>query len=279
MTLYTYDGGPIGTMQFLAMSYTFTGKERDPESGLDHTRFRQYSSSLGRWMHPDPAGLAAVRPANPQSWNRYAYAANSPTSVVDPLGLNYCYVGGGPQGGQIVEMESGQCPNGNAASGSTAAAPISGYEIFDAISGQPGAYLSLDMYGNMSFGFSLDLYQFIANLPGVHGLSVSGWTYLVRDLGPVTTASGFLADKIASAEVANWLNANYPGSVDQITSNLNQTLKDFANSGLNMANIFMPKIIWAVVVNYAQQYSLGNDWAEYFYDYFKNLGPALPKNP
>ncbi len=255
-------------------STSSTGKERDSESGLDHTWFRQYSSSLGRWMHPDPAGLAASHSANPRSWNRYAYAANSPTNLVDFLGLNYCYISG-----QIIETESGQCPNGNAASGNNPAAPIWGYEIFDAISGQPGTYLSIEMYGNMSFGFSLDLYQFIANLPGVHGLSVSGWTYLVRDLGPVTTASGFLADKIASAEVANWLNANYPGSVDQITSNLNQTLKDFANSGLNMANIFMPKIIWAVIVNYAQQYSLGNDWAEYFYDYFKNLGPALPKNP
>src|SRR5207245_3061716 len=54
---------------------------------LDHTQFRQYSSSLGRWMHPDPAGLAAVNPSNPQSWNRYAYVMNNPLGAVDPLGL------------------------------------------------------------------------------------------------------------------------------------------------------------------------------------------------
>jgi hypothetical protein len=38
-------------------------------------------------MTPDPAGLAAVNPANPQSWNRYAYVLNAPTELTDPLGL------------------------------------------------------------------------------------------------------------------------------------------------------------------------------------------------
>ena len=75
------------TYHYDAVCRKFTGKERDSESGLDHTWFRQYSSSLGRWMHPDPAGLAAVDPANPQSWNRYSYVLNSPTNLVDPLGL------------------------------------------------------------------------------------------------------------------------------------------------------------------------------------------------
>jgi len=68
-------------------THEFTGDERDAESGLDHTWFRQYSSSLGRWMHPDPAGLAAVDIGNPQSWNRYAYVINNPLNLVDPSGL------------------------------------------------------------------------------------------------------------------------------------------------------------------------------------------------
>ena len=71
-------------------THNFTGLERDSESNLDHTWFRQYSSSLARWMHPDPAGLAAVDPTNPQSWNRYAYVLNNPLAYVDPLGLDYC---------------------------------------------------------------------------------------------------------------------------------------------------------------------------------------------
>jgi len=73
--------------------YKFTGDERDVESNLDHTWFRQNSSALGRWMTPDPAGLAAVNPTTPQSWNRNAYVQNSSLSFVDPLGLSDCHPG------------------------------------------------------------------------------------------------------------------------------------------------------------------------------------------
>jgi len=38
-------------------------------------------------MAPDPAGLAAVNPRNPQTWNRYAYVGNNPTTYNDPSGL------------------------------------------------------------------------------------------------------------------------------------------------------------------------------------------------
>ena len=41
----------------------------------------------GRWPSPDPAGLAAVNPMDPQTWNRYAYVRNSPLSITDPTGL------------------------------------------------------------------------------------------------------------------------------------------------------------------------------------------------
>jgi len=79
-----------------------TGKERDSETNLDHTWFRQYSSQLGRWMHPDPAGLAAVEPTNPQSWNRYAYVTNNPLRYTDPAGrdlVDDLWGGGGGGGG------------------------------------------------------------------------------------------------------------------------------------------------------------------------------------
>jgi RHS repeat-associated protein len=48
-------------------THEFTGDERDAETGLDHTDFRQYSSAQARWLTPDAAGLAAVDPTNPQS--------------------------------------------------------------------------------------------------------------------------------------------------------------------------------------------------------------------
>jgi RHS repeat-associated protein len=62
----------------------FTGKQRDPESGLDNFDFRYYGSSLGRFSSPDPVGGYI---SNPQSLNRYSYVMNNPLSLVDPFGL------------------------------------------------------------------------------------------------------------------------------------------------------------------------------------------------
>ncbi|MGO9270722.1 MAG: RHS repeat-associated core domain-containing protein [Terriglobia bacterium] len=70
----------------LRCAYKFTGKERDAESGLDYFGARYDSSSVGRFMTPDPF-LNSGRPANPQTWNRYSYALNNPVTIVDPTGL------------------------------------------------------------------------------------------------------------------------------------------------------------------------------------------------
>ena len=82
--------------------YKFTGQERDAEIGLDHFLFRQYSSTQGRWLTPDPAGLAAVDPSNPQSWNRYAYVMNDPTGHIDPFGLTN--VGSAQESEKLVDL-------------------------------------------------------------------------------------------------------------------------------------------------------------------------------
>lgn len=70
---------------------SFTGKNLDTVSTDYDFLFREYSNE-GRWPSPDPdpAGLAAADPTNPQSWNRYAYVLNNPLGLVDPLGLNDC---------------------------------------------------------------------------------------------------------------------------------------------------------------------------------------------
>jgi RHS repeat-associated protein len=52
--------------------------------GTDETLFREYQSTQGRWVSPDPLG---GDPTNPQSLNRYAYVLNNPTTLTDPLGL------------------------------------------------------------------------------------------------------------------------------------------------------------------------------------------------
>ncbi len=78
------------------LSRFFTGQTQDViqgPTGIYDFLFREYTAGGGRWMVPDPAGLAAVDPTNPQTWNRYAYVGNNPLSNVDPLGL--CVDNGG----------------------------------------------------------------------------------------------------------------------------------------------------------------------------------------
>jgi len=70
--------------------YKFTGKERDPESGLDDFDARFYSSPFGRFMTPDweakPTDVPYANFGNPQSLNLYSYVQNNPTTVGDPDG-------------------------------------------------------------------------------------------------------------------------------------------------------------------------------------------------
>ena len=56
---------------------------------------RKMNVVQGRWLSPDPAGLAAMDLTNPQTFNRYAYVGNNPLAAVDPLGLCSEDVGGG----------------------------------------------------------------------------------------------------------------------------------------------------------------------------------------
>ena len=64
-----------------ALSYT--GKQHDEVTGLTYFGARYYDAEIGRFLSIDPAG---VDPANPFSFNRYAYANNNPYRYVDPDG-------------------------------------------------------------------------------------------------------------------------------------------------------------------------------------------------
>jgi RHS repeat-associated protein len=61
-------------------------------TGLHDFLFREYAQ-YGRWISPDPAGVAPVDISNPQSWNRYAYVLNNPTGLCS-LELFRCAAGG-----------------------------------------------------------------------------------------------------------------------------------------------------------------------------------------
>jgi RHS repeat-associated protein len=62
---------------------------RDSLTGLDYAMNRYYSNQWGRFLSPDPYKANTGGPgdsANPQSWNRYSYAANDPVNGLDPTG-------------------------------------------------------------------------------------------------------------------------------------------------------------------------------------------------
>jgi RHS repeat-associated protein len=83
------DYTPFGQLSYGTTNdpYRFTGLERDDETGFDHAMFRQYSSTTGRWLSPDPYN-GSMDFNYPQSLNRYTYVGNMPLSGVDPSGLD-----------------------------------------------------------------------------------------------------------------------------------------------------------------------------------------------
>jgi RHS repeat-associated protein len=68
----------------------FTGKERDPESGLDYFGARYYESAMARWLKADwsegPATVPYASFGDPQSLNLYVYAGNNPLTGRDADG-------------------------------------------------------------------------------------------------------------------------------------------------------------------------------------------------
>ena len=68
--------------------YGFTGRERDPATGLLYYRARWYDPDQGRFLSEDPAGLSG-------GLNFFVYAGNDPLSLVDPLGLSWSTFGQG----------------------------------------------------------------------------------------------------------------------------------------------------------------------------------------
>jgi RHS repeat-associated protein len=68
------------------LSRKFTGYERDYGTNTDYANARQYHHNNNRFLQPDPLGLGASDPGNPQSLNLYSYVQNDPVNYVDPSG-------------------------------------------------------------------------------------------------------------------------------------------------------------------------------------------------
>jgi RHS repeat-associated protein len=108
--------GPYGEAyaQSGSTDLVFTGQDQASTSNEYDFPAREYGIQ-GRWPSPDPAGLGAVDPSDPQSWNRYAYVLNTPLNAVDPTGMDCVWVNGGavctvngtPTGGDPTGGNSG----------------------------------------------------------------------------------------------------------------------------------------------------------------------------
>jgi RHS repeat-associated protein len=71
---------------------------RDSDTGLDYAQNRYHAPGQGRFLSVDRM-QASAGPADPGTWNRYAYAGGDPVNRVDPSGQDYCeldaYLDGG----------------------------------------------------------------------------------------------------------------------------------------------------------------------------------------
>jgi RHS repeat-associated protein len=81
-SLYPYGGGPMP----LDGKNGFATYTRDASTGLDNAFHRNYHPAWGRFTTPDPYQASAA-PADPQSWNRYAYVGGDPVNWRDQRGL------------------------------------------------------------------------------------------------------------------------------------------------------------------------------------------------
>jgi RHS repeat-associated protein len=105
---------------------SFTGMDQGTVANEYDFPARQYGIQ-GRWPSPDPAGLLAVDPTDPQTLNEYAYVRNNPLAETDPTGLcgdtgscqgcagnwgfEWCYGGSGPQPPMTFPPPSGPFPS------------------------------------------------------------------------------------------------------------------------------------------------------------------------
>lgn len=71
---------PDGDSTTTTLNPRFPGQYYDKEVNTHYNYFRDYDPSTGRYISPDPIGLAGGP-------NLYAYVDNAPTMKTDPLGL------------------------------------------------------------------------------------------------------------------------------------------------------------------------------------------------
>jgi RHS repeat-associated protein len=73
-------GEVTATTHVVEQNLRFPGQYYDVETGLHYNYFRDYNSSIGRYVQSDPVGLIG-------GLNTYLYSLNNPITLKDPYGL------------------------------------------------------------------------------------------------------------------------------------------------------------------------------------------------
>ena len=89
-------------------SLSFTGKERDYETGLDYFGARYFLGAQGRFNGPDEP-LVDQNAGDPQSWNLYSYSRNNPLRNLDRDGRACSSVTGADGSIAITDTDGKGC--------------------------------------------------------------------------------------------------------------------------------------------------------------------------
>ena len=84
MGTHTMGEGDV-TVESVVNNLRFAGQYYDAETGLHYNYQRYYDPALGRYLTPDPIGLAG-------GINLYSYTDQNPINAIDPFGLARYYI-------------------------------------------------------------------------------------------------------------------------------------------------------------------------------------------
>ena len=196
---------------------SFTSLELDP-AGTYHAQFRQYGSTPGRFLSPDPSSPSSIDLLNPQSLNAYTYGQNNPVFNLDPSGLDCLHINNDTGG--YAGFTPGDCDN------STEDLANSEYYVDGTVNN-----ISVNQQGQV-LGYSGNS----DNGSPLSGSFMSAGNGAVYNLNPYT---GTLSNSEFGQTVT--VNGNAPGALDFQAGSLMSLIN--SEPKINIESMYMPQLV------------------------------------